>query len=87
MLHPGRNVFRSNETFTRTSARLDWVSFTTPKSYRVSILAPVRIRKGRTPAIVLRRGSYESLFLLNSGRFSLDKLGNSILNFGSRRTV
>ena len=30
-------------------------------------------RKGRTWAIAVRRGSYKSLFLLNSGRFSLEK--------------
>ena len=30
-------------------------------------------RKGRTWAIAVRRGSRESLFLLNSGRFSLEK--------------
>ena len=29
--------------------------------------------KGRTLAIAVRRGSYKSLFLLNSGRFSLEK--------------
>ena len=31
------------------------------------------IRKGRTWAIAVRRGSYKSLFLPNSGRFSLEK--------------
>ena len=31
------------------------------------------IRKGRTWAIAVRRGSYKSLFLLNSGVFSLEK--------------
>ena len=31
------------------------------------------VRKGRTWAIAVRRGSYKSLFLLNSGRFSLEK--------------
>ena len=48
---------------------------------------PTLIRKGRTWAIAVRRGSYKSLFLLNSGRFSLEKSGNSVLNFGSRKTV
>ena len=46
-----------------------------------------KIRKGGTWAIAVRRGSYKSLFLLNSGRFSLEKKGNSVLNFGSRKTV
>ena len=32
-------------------------------------------RKGRTWAIAVRRGSYKSLFLLNSGRFCLEKSG------------
>ena len=40
-------------------------------------------RKRRTWAIAVRRDSYESLFLLNSGRFSLENEGNSVLNFGS----
>ena len=44
-------------------------------------------RKGRTWAIAVRRGSYKSLFLLNSGRFPLEKYGNSVLNFGSHKTV
>ena len=34
---------------------------------------PFPFRGGRTWAIAVRRGSYESLFLLNSGRFSLEK--------------
>ena len=38
-------------------------------------------RKGRTWAIVVSRGSYKSLFLPN---FGLEKLGNSVLNFGLR---
>ena len=42
-----------------------------------------RPEKGRTWAIAVRRGSYNSLFLLNSGRFSLEK----VPNFGSRKTV
>ena len=46
-----------------------------------------KIRKGRTWAIAVWRGSSKSLFLLNSGRFSLEKQGNSVLNFGSRKTV
>ena len=33
------------------------------------------IRKGRTWAIAVRRGSYKSLFLLNSGRFFPRKIG------------
>ena len=33
--------------------------------------------------MAVRRGSCESLFLLNSGCFSLEDKGNSILNFGS----
>ena len=45
------------------------------------------IRKGRTWAIAVRRGSCESLFLLNSGSFSPEKEANSVLNFGSRTTV
>ena len=44
-------------------------------------------RKGRTCAIAVRRGSYKSLFLLNSGRIFPRKKGNSLLNFGSRKTV
>ena len=32
-----------------------------------------QIRRGRTWAIAVRKGSYKSLFLLNSGRFSLEK--------------
>ena len=31
------------------------------------------LKKGRTWAIAVRRGSYKSLFLPNSGRFSLEK--------------
>ena len=34
---------------------------------------PWKFREGRTRAIAVRRGSYEPLFLLNSGRFSLEK--------------
>ena len=45
------------------------------------------IRKGRTWAIVVRRGSYKSLFLLNSGRLSPEKQGNSVLNSGSHEMV
>ena len=44
-------------------------------------------RKGRIWAIAVRRGSYKSLFLLSLGRFSLEAKGNSVLNFGSRKTV
>ena len=49
---------------------------------------PINLRKGRTWAIAVRRGSYESLFLLNSGRFSLEKIGKiRFLKFGPRKTV
>ena len=40
--------------------------------YLLDILS-ASIRGGRTWAIAVRRGSYESLFLPNSGRFSLEK--------------
>ena len=39
----------------------------------VSFLPVAKIRKGRTWAIAVRRGSYKSLFSLNSGRFPLEK--------------
>ena len=42
----------------------------------------VQVGKGRIWAIAVRRGSYKSLCLLN-----LEKQGNSVLNFGSRKTV
>ena len=51
------------------------------------VVAQQKKRKGRTWAIAVRRGSYKSLFLLNSGHFPLNKSGNSVLNFGSRKTV
>ena len=41
----------------------------------------MKIRKGKTWAIAVRRGSYESLSLLNSGCFSRERWGNSVLNF------
>ena len=41
------------------------------------------IREGRTWDIAARRGSYKSLFLLNSGLLSLENKGNSVLSFGS----
>ena len=44
-------------------------------------------RSERNWAIAVRGGSYKSLFLLNSGCFPLENLGNSVLNFGSRKTV
>ena len=43
------------------------------------------VRKVRTWAIAVRRGSFQFLFLLNSGRFPKKNRGNSILNFGSRK--
>ena len=36
--------------------------------------------------IAVSRGSCESLFLRNSGHFSLENQGNSVLNFGSLKT-
>ena len=42
-----------------------------------------KIGKGRTWAMVVRRRSCKSLFLLNSGHFPFEKKGNSILKFGS----
>ena len=46
------------------------------------------IRKGRAWAIAVRRGSYESLFSFSEFRsFSQDKQGNSVLNFGSCKSV
>ena len=45
------------------------------------------IREGRTWAIAVKRGSYKSLFLLNSRDFSLEKKGNSVLNFGLLKTL
>ena len=46
------------------------------------------IRDGRTWAIAVRGHSYKSLFLLNSGGFfSLENMGNSVLNFGSLKTL
>ena len=42
---------------------------------------------GRTWAIAVRRGSYKSLFLLNSGHCLLEKKGNSVLSFGSLRNL
>ena len=44
------------------------------------------IRDGRTWAIAARGGSYKSLFLLNSGRLSLENKGNSVLTSGSLKT-
>ena len=38
-----------------------------------NVWVSMTFREGRTWAIAVRRGSYESLFLLNSGRFSLTK--------------
>ena len=38
-------------------------------------------------AIAVRRGSYQSLFLLNSGRFSLENKENSVLNFSLKKTL
>ena len=38
-------------------------------------------------AIAVRRGSYKSLFLLNLAHFSLEKKGDSVLNFGSLKTL
>ena len=42
-------------------------------SKRGHMQTTLTLRKGRTWAIAVRRGSYKSLFLLNSGRFSLEK--------------
>ena len=51
-------------------------------------ISKVIFRKGRAWAIAARRGSKKKKkILLNSGRFSLEKLGNSVLNFCSRKTV
>ena len=54
---------------------------------RNGILKQKLFGEGRTRAIAVRRGSYKSLFLLNSGRFSVEKKGNSVLNFGSLKTL
>ena len=45
------------------------------------------LRKGRTWAIAVRRGPYKSLILPNSGLFSPKQQGDSVLNFGSRKTA
>ena len=45
-----------------------------------------KIRDGRIWAIVVRRGSYKCLFL-NSGHFSQANKGDSVLNFGSLKTL
>ena len=45
--------------------------------------AQIYFRKVRTWAIAVRRGSYKSLSILNSGRFSLEKKVNSVLKLGS----
>ena len=45
------------------------------------------IRGGRTWTIAGRRGSYESLVLLNSGHVSLEKKGSSHPNFSSLKTL
>ena len=46
------------------------------------------IGDGRTWAIAVRRGSYKSLLLLDSGLFSLKKkIRNSVMNFGSLNTL
>ena len=42
-------------------------------SLRFEISITLTLGQGRTCAIGVRRGSYKSLFLLNSGRFSLDE--------------
>ena len=47
----------------------------------------VPIRKGRTWAIAVRRGSCKSVFLLNSGHYFPKKVGNPVLNFGSHKMV
>ena len=45
----------------------------------------VNFREGRTWAIAVRRGSYESLFLLNSGHASLEKKGSLVFPSAMRR--
>ena len=44
------------------------------------------VGNGRIWAKVVRRGSYTSLFLLNSGHSLLENKGTN-LNFGSRTTI
>ena len=51
------------------------------------VLCAFSAREGRSWAIAVRRGSKTSLFLLNSGRFALENYGNSVVNFGSHKTV
>ena len=41
---------------------------------RIVLLLKFYTRKGRTWAITFRRGSYKSLFILNLGRFSLERI-------------
>ena len=49
-----------------------WVFFLlTGRSFLLRGHRPLNVREGRTWAIAVRRGSYESLFLPNSGRISL----------------
>ena len=47
----------------------------------------IDLERERTGAIAVRRGSYKSLFLLNSVRFSLENKGNSVLKFGSLKNL
>ena len=55
--------------------------------YQALPLVIIRAAKLETWDIAVRRGSYTSLFLLNSGRFSAEKKGNSVLNFGSLKNL
>ena len=61
-----------------------------PRPRPPGLAAPLRpyFRKGRTWAIAVERASYKSLFLLNSGRFSLEqKKGNSILGLPRKQKI
>ena len=48
---------------------------------------PVNVREGGTWVIAIRRGSYKSLFLPNSGLFPLERKAHSVLNSGSLKTM